>query len=264
MRRRRTPARSTAVAGDTAAFAEVYRRHHQALYRYCRSIVHHDEDAHDALQSTFEKAMVALSHEQRDFELRPWLFRIAHNEAISILRRRRPAEPLDAARDVGLDTLARDIGDRQRLAQLREDLADLSERQRQALVLRELSGLGHEEIAAVLECSSGAVKQTIFEARTALNEYAEGRAMTCEAVQQLLSDGDRRVLRGRRVRAHLRDCRCCRGFRDALSNRPRDLAVLAPPLPLGASAAPLGQLLGGAQAAGVATGSATGGAGAGV
>src|SRR3954452_16198223 len=76
-------------------FAAVYERHHQALYRYCRSILRHEEDAQDALQNTMARAFSALQSEQRDFELRPWLFRIAHNEAISILRRRRPTEELD-------------------------------------------------------------------------------------------------------------------------------------------------------------------------
>src|SRR5215212_6895132 len=80
--------RSRAARGDAAAFAVVYERHHQALYRYCRSILRHDEDAQDALQSTMTRAFAALQDEQRDFELHPWLFRIAHNEAISILRRR--------------------------------------------------------------------------------------------------------------------------------------------------------------------------------
>src|SRR3954467_11848549 len=90
--------RSRAARGDAKAFAAVYERHHQALYRYCRSILRHDEDAQDALQSTMTKAFAALQSEQRDFELRPWLFRIAHNEAISILRRRRAtAELADVA-----------------------------------------------------------------------------------------------------------------------------------------------------------------------
>ena len=75
--------------GDDAALAAMYERHHQALYRYCRSILHDDEDARDALQSTMAKALAALRDEERDFELRPWLFRIAHNEAISRLRQRR-------------------------------------------------------------------------------------------------------------------------------------------------------------------------------
>src|SRR5215213_8129991 len=86
--------RTRAARGDAAAFAAVYERHHQALYRYCRSILRHDEDAQDALQSTMTRAFAALQDEQRDFELRPWLFRIAHNEAISILRRRRDTTEL--------------------------------------------------------------------------------------------------------------------------------------------------------------------------
>ena len=81
--------RLRAVRGDDAAFAAVYERHHQALYRYCRSIVHNDQDAQDALQNAFTRAFAALQTEQRDFDLRPWLFRIAHNEAITVLRQRR-------------------------------------------------------------------------------------------------------------------------------------------------------------------------------
>src|SRR5262245_12556924 len=98
--RRETPLRSRAARGDAAAFAAVYERHHQALYRYCRSILRHDEDAQDALQNAMARAFAALEREDRDFELRPWLFRIAHNEAISILRRRRETDELDdTARD---------------------------------------------------------------------------------------------------------------------------------------------------------------------
>ena len=57
--------RSRAARGDTAAFAAVYERHHQALYRYCRSILRHDEDAQDALQSTMARAYAALQDEQQ-------------------------------------------------------------------------------------------------------------------------------------------------------------------------------------------------------
>ena len=54
--RRAAALRSRATRGDAAAFTALYERHHQALYRYCRSILHHDEDARDALQSTMAKA----------------------------------------------------------------------------------------------------------------------------------------------------------------------------------------------------------------
>jgi RNA polymerase sigma factor (sigma-70 family) len=258
---RRGPAlRSQAARGDDAALTAMYERHHQALYRYCRSILHHDEDARDALQSTMAKALAALRNEERDFELRPWLFRIAHNEAISRLRQRRDAVDLDAVGTLGTDSLAQTVEDRERLALLRADLRDLPERQRSALVLRELSGLSHEEIAVVLDSSARAVKQTIFEARTGLHECAEGRTMLCADVQRALSDGDGRVLRGRRVRAHVRSCRACRTFKTALAQRPADLAALAPALPVSAGVALLAHLLPGAKA-GLASGAGAGAGG---
>ena len=265
LRLRRAPElRSQAARTDPAALAAIYERHHQALYRYCRSILHDDEDARDALQSTMAKALAALRDEQRDFELRPWLFRIAHNEAISRLRQRREVVDLDALDRVGTDSLAQTLEDRERLALLRADLRDLPERQRMALVLRELSGLSHEEIAGVLDSSARAVKQTIFEARAGLQECAEGRTMLCADVQRALSDGDGRVLRGRRMRAHVRSCRACRQFKTALAQRPADLAVLAPALPATAGAALLAHLLPGAKAGLAASAGAAGGAGGGV
>jgi RNA polymerase sigma factor (sigma-70 family) len=246
--RRAIALRSQTTRGDDAALAAMYERHHQALYRYCRSILHDDEDARDALQSTMAKALAALRDEERDFELRPWLFRIAHNEAISRLRQRRDSVDLDAVGTLGTDSLAQTVEDRERLALLRADLRDLPERQRSALVLRELSGLSHEEIAVVLDSSARAVKQTIFEARAGLHECAEGRTMLCADVQRALSDGDGRVLRGRRMRAHVRSCRACRTFKTALAQRPADLAALAPALPATAGAALLAHLLPGAKA----------------
>src|SRR3954447_2707542 len=235
--------RSRAARGDAAAFTAVYERHHQALYRYCRSILRHDEDAQDALQSTMTRAFAALQDEQRDFELRPWLFRIAHNEAISILRRRRDTSELHEQPAPG--ELEDRVTEREELRLLAMDLADLPERQRAALILRELNGLSHQEIGVVLELSTAAVKQAIFDARSALFSFREGREMACHDIRHMLSDGDGRVLRGRGVRGHLRSCPDCRRFRADLEQRPKVLRALAPPLPIGGAAALLAQLLGG-------------------
>ena len=68
-------------------------------------------------------------------------------------------------------------GDRARLETLLGDLASLPERARSALVMRELSGLSHDEIAVSLNISPGAAKQAIFEARRGIAECAEGREM---------------------------------------------------------------------------------------
>jgi RNA polymerase sigma factor (sigma-70 family) len=201
-----------------AEFAALYERHHQALYRYCRSIVRHEEDAQDALQSTMTRAYAALQERPHDFDLRPWLFRIAHNESVSILRRRRPTQELDAelAALGGVDERA----EAQEILRLfRQDLADLPERQRSVLVLRELNGLRPSEIAELLETTPGAIKQSLLEARRALARCHEGRETPCFDVQRALMDGDGRVLRGRGLRAHLRSCTACRRFRDDVKRR---------------------------------------------
>src|SRR3954468_23877923 len=70
-----------AAAGDRQAFAVLYRRHHQPLFRYCHAILGNAEDAADALQNTMAAALHALPGEQREIRLKPWLYRIAHNES---------------------------------------------------------------------------------------------------------------------------------------------------------------------------------------
>jgi RNA polymerase sigma factor (sigma-70 family) len=245
------------------AFSQQYERHHQAIYRYCRSILHDEHEAHDALQSTMTKALEAMRAGTLTGDIRPWLFRVAHNECISILRRGARATPLETPDELGADDLARRVDERAAIAQLRADLDDLAERPRTALVLREFSGLSHDEIAAILDTTPGAVKQTIFEARKALLDCQAGRAMSCDDIQRVLSDHDGRTLRSRKVRAHLRDCTACTAFLAAMQERPRQLALLAPALPVAAGSALLGHVLGAGHAAGgigTAAGTAAGGA----
>jgi RNA polymerase sigma factor (sigma-70 family) len=231
--------------GNERAFAVLYERHHQPLYRYCRSMLRHDADAQDALQSALAGAFAALKREQRDAPLRPWLYRIAHNEAVSVLRRRHPEAELSDLAETPGGSVEDQVEGRARLLQLVADMRELPERQRAALLMRELSGLSHEEIALALETSVGSAKQTIFEARHSLLEFAEGRAMACEAVRRTVSDGDGRALRGRRVRAHLRECASCATFAAGISERRSDLRALAPPLPAFAAAGLLARVLGG-------------------
>ena len=111
--------------------------------------------------------------------------------------------------------------------------------------MRELQGLSHEDIAIALQTSVGAAKQAIFEARRGLAEAAEGREMSCEDIRQLISDGDRRVLRGRRVAAHLRSCSPCADFASAIAQRRADLRALAPALTPVAAASILARASGG-------------------
>jgi RNA polymerase sigma factor (sigma-70 family) len=243
-----------AAAGHERAFAVVYERHHQALYRYCRSILRNDADAQDALQSTFTAAFAALTRGGPNAPIRPWLFRIAHNEAVSVLRRRRATVELSDAADYQTTSVEDQVAERGRLDLLLRDLRELHDRQRSALVMRELSGLSHEEIALVLDTSVGAAKQAIYEARRSLFEFAEGRAMSCDEIRQTISDADRRLLRSRRVRAHLHECSACAAFAAAISTRQRELRAMVPALPAAAAAGLLGRVAGAGSAHGTGSG----------
>src|SRR6185503_11874555 len=238
-----------AAAGDREAFAVLYQRHHQGLFRYCRAILGNAEDAADALQNTMAAALSALPGEKREIRVKPWLYRIAHNESISLMRRRPPTAGLEQAVNVAAPP-GPDAASRERLRELVTDLRDLQDRQRAALVMRELSGLDYAEIATALEASPSAAKQLVFEARAGLHEMAEGRDMSCDSVRRLLSEDDGRKLRGRKVRAHLKACAGCRDFHNLMAVRRRDLAAIAPPLPAAAAAAVLSGLLGGGHGGG--------------
>jgi RNA polymerase sigma factor (sigma-70 family) len=245
------------AAGRERAFAVLYERYHQPLYRYCRSMLRNDQDAQDALQSTFASALAALQAGRRNAPFRPWLFRIAHNEAITVIRRRRDSwhEVSDSLlAPAASASAAEEADDRARVALLMADLAELPERQRAALLMRELNGLSHAEISIALATSVTAAKQAIFDARTALTEFVEGRALACEDVRHKISERDGRVLRSRRMRSHLRDCPSCASFAAAITERRSDLQAIAPLLPAAASAAVLARLGGSAPGYGGAGG----------
>ena len=253
--------RRHAAAGDERAFAAIYRRYHQDLYRYCLALLRDREDAQDALQATMVKALRALPGETREIELKPWLFRIAHNESISLVRRRRTTAELDPEMVESGETPERRTVERERLRELVSDLDALPERQRGALVMRELSGLGFEQIGAALGASPAAAKQAVYEARVGLQHMAEGREMECGSIREAISAGDRRTVRGRRIRAHLRTCDGCRAFEAAIGERRSALAALAPPLAAPVAVATLPAALG---AGGVGAGSGAAGSAAGI
>jgi RNA polymerase sigma factor (sigma-70 family) len=246
-----------ASEGEQRAFAAIFDRYHQRLYRYCLAIVGNPHDAQDALQNAMVKVLRALPGERREIDLKPWLYRIAHNESIDLLRRRREGAELDAELADPGASLAEEAAARERLRRLLSDLDELPERQRGTLLMRELAGLGFEEIGSALGTSAAVARQTLYEARLGLREMDEGREMRCEAVTRALSDGDGRSARRRDIRAHLRGCADCRGFRAEIATRKRDLAAISP-LPAALAAGLLKGLLG-TQASGGGGAAALGG-----
>lgn len=154
--------------GYDAAFEEIVRRYRRPLDRFAAAIV--GGRSEDVTQDAFSKALLALRGSEAEIELRPWLYRIVRNTALNDLRGWTPAaeeitEALPGARSAAAEAEARE-----ELADLMERLRALPEPQRAALVMRELEGLSHEEIAAALGLSGGAARQAIYRARTKLRD----------------------------------------------------------------------------------------------
>src|SRR3712207_444924 len=85
-----------AGVGNDAAFAALHHRYDAVLHGYTRSIARNPDDASDALQNAWIAALIALRADRRTAPVRPWLFRIAHNSAIDVLRRKSAAaRPVD-------------------------------------------------------------------------------------------------------------------------------------------------------------------------
>jgi RNA polymerase sigma factor (sigma-70 family) len=156
--------------GYEAAFEEIVRRYGRPLGRYAASIV--GGRSEDVLQDAFAKALPALRRDDAEIDLRPWLFRIVRNTALNDLRDSPPSPELLAEALAGGRNPADELEQREELADLMRRLRSLPKAQRAAIVMRELEGLSHEEIAAALGITDGGARQAIYRARQALRDVA--------------------------------------------------------------------------------------------
>src|SRR4051794_14213186 len=154
--------------GYELAFEEIVRRYRTPLERFAAAIV--GSHSEDVTQDAFSKALLALRGSEAEIELRPWLYRIVRNTALNDLRARVPVAAELSETLPGARSAAAEVESREELRDLMGRLQALPEPQRAALVMRELEGLSHEEIATALGVSGGAARQAIFRARAALRE----------------------------------------------------------------------------------------------
>lgn len=159
-----------AQAGDREAFGELVRRHAAPARRVARAVLGNPEDADDAAQDGFLSALRHVGRYDPSRPFGPWLVRIVANAAMDRLRRRRvrtadAIPPTLATHDPGPDREA----DKSALyAALRDGLSRLPQRQRVAVVLFDVEGYTHAEIADVLGIPVGTVRSHVFHARRAL------------------------------------------------------------------------------------------------
>jgi RNA polymerase sigma factor (sigma-70 family) len=146
-------------------------RYHRPLLRHCRRLLPAGR-AEDAVQTVFLHALEAMRADERELHLSAWLHRIAHNTAIDALRRLDSRwEELDERTD-GVEPTHAAAERRARFRSVVAGLGALPERQRRALVLRELEGRSYDEIAATLGVSGAGVRQLLNRARNAMRAGA--------------------------------------------------------------------------------------------
>ena len=172
-----------AKAGDQNAFTELVNRYERKIYRLAKNITQNDEDAEDVLQDAFLKAYTHLDNFKGDSKFYTWIVRIAVNEALMRLRKRKTDRtvPLDEPVELGEETVQREIAvwednPEQRYSQeewrriLDEAVDSLKPDFRTVFVLRDIEELSTEETAETLGISVPAVKSRLLRARLALRE----------------------------------------------------------------------------------------------
>ena len=216
--------------GESVAFETLYERHVGELLSFCVYMLGSRQDAEDAVQATFASAYRALRADRRRIALRPWLFTIARNESLSILRSRRPTVELNGEPALGGDPL-RELEVREEVRHMLEDLRRLPESQRAALVLAEMHGLSQAEIATVLSARADQVKAYIFQARSNLLSERHARETDCREIREELATARGASLLRGRLRRHLRSCQDCRVYADGVARQRRQLGALLPLAP---------------------------------
>jgi RNA polymerase sigma factor (sigma-70 family) len=239
--------------GNEAAFEVLYDRHYAALLSYCRHMLGTRDEAEDALQQAFISAHADIVSSDKPIRLKAWLYTIARNRCLSILRARRE-QPSDELEVISTAGLGEEVQQRADLKDLLADMRELPEDQRAALILSELGDLSHQEIAEVIGCEVGKVKSLVFQARSGLIERRQGRETPCEEIREQLATLRGGSLRRGPLRRHVKVCAGCSEFRDEVRRQRQMVAAVLPVIPT------LGLKESALAAVGVSAGSAGGGA----
>jgi RNA polymerase sigma factor (sigma-70 family) len=221
--------------GQPAAFETLCARYSTRLQAFCRHMLGSREDAEDVLQEVFAAAFNAVLADDREINVRPWLYRIARNRSLNHLRR---------AAAIGVDTMDTHFAEngistsdkvlrRESFRELIADVHDLPETQRTALLLREIDALSYDQIAQAMETTIPSVKSLLVRARISLAEAAEARKLSCAEVRLELGEvAEGLVKLSTPARRHVRGCERCGFFKKQLKVNNRVLAAVMPVGPL--------------------------------
>lgn len=164
------------AAGDELAYGKLVKRYQSRLFNFIRSMLRNEELAEDITQESFVKAFYSLSKLKNPASFKSWLFRIANNNTLDYLRKKRlPQVDVDEhLRESYVDDRGNPeegVVSGARTKHIHEALGSLKEDQKAILVMCDLEGLSYQEIAEVLKIPFGTVQSRIFYARRKLREH---------------------------------------------------------------------------------------------
>ncbi|MEA2390707.1 MAG: hypothetical protein QOK31_816 [Solirubrobacteraceae bacterium] len=217
-------------SGNESAFEAIYDRHHRPLLSFCRHMLSSREESEDAVQQTFLAAYNDLVGSVKAIQLRPWLYAIARNRCLSMLRARRE-QATGEDLEIATEGLAEQVERRADLQELLGDLRGLPDDQRAALVLAEIGALGHDEIASVIDVPKPKVKALVFQARESLMGSRAAREVSCRQIREELATARGAALRRAPLRRHLKECAGCREFRAQVGHQRAAMALVLPVIP---------------------------------
>lgn len=171
-----------ARGGDPAAFEALVRRHQAPVYNFCLRLLGQADDAADVAQETFVQLYSHLARLDERERLAPWLFRVARNRCIDVLRRRRtvPLTPPDddtpqtasAVDPPDPEPLPDELAERADLQRLlRSAIASLPPSYAEVVALRYAADRSFAEIALILDCDEGAARVRFHRAKALLRSY---------------------------------------------------------------------------------------------
>ncbi len=165
--------------GDASAFEALVRRYYRAAYAVALALLSNSMDAEDVCQDAFLKTLERLDDCREPDKFASWLLRIVRNRAHNFraYRRVRATESLELAGAVGREDSARDAERADLRERLEDALGQLSEIQRQVVLLHDLEGLKHREIAGHLAISEGMSRQHVLNARRTLREILGAKTL---------------------------------------------------------------------------------------
>jgi RNA polymerase sigma-70 factor (ECF subfamily) len=158
------------LAGDERAMREMFERHHKKIYAMALRLTGSVSDAEDVVQETFIRAFRHLKTFRGDSRLSTWLCRIAINQSRDVYKKQARTSP---ERDVPVEPGQKDALARARLEKALEALPD---GYREVLVMHDVIGMGHREIAEVLKTAEGTSKSQLHKARARMRELLSGSA----------------------------------------------------------------------------------------